>query len=61
MKNKKTIVKGLRASEDFFNRCDLVAKCEKIDRNKLIIRVVEEYINRMIDLYCDLGDKVENE
>ena len=41
----KTIVKGIRASEEFFDKCDLVAKAEGVDRNKLIIRVVSEYLD----------------
>ena len=43
MASNKTVVKGLRASREFFDKCDLVAKSEGVDRNKLIIRVVSEY------------------
>ena len=43
MSSNKTIVKGIRASQEFFDKCDLVAKAEGVDRNKLIIRVVSEY------------------
>ena len=52
MGSNKTVVKGLRASQEFFDKCDLVAKAEGIDRNKLIVRVIGEY--------CDKADLVEN-
>lgn len=45
MGSSKTIVKGIRASQEFFDKCDLVAKAEGVDRNKLIVRVVEEYLD----------------
>ena len=48
----KTVVKGLRASQEFFDKCDSVAKAEGVDRNKLIVRVVCEY--------CYKADLVEN-
>jgi hypothetical protein len=43
MASNKTVVKGLRASQEFFDKCDLFAKAEGVDRNKLIVRVVSEY------------------
>ncbi len=43
MATDKTVVKGIRAEQSFFDKCDLVAKAEGVDRNKLIIRVVSEY------------------
>ena len=74
MRNDKTVVKGLRASQEFFDKCDLVAKAEGVDRNKLIVRVVSEYcttnyiygFNNNADLIVarenkDLVEKVENE
>ena len=51
MSSNKTVVKGLRASQEFFDRCDLVAKAEGIGRNKLIVRVVSEYCDGEIK-YC---------
>lgn len=45
----KTVVKGLRASQEFFDKCDLVAKAEGIDRNKLIVRVVSEYCDKFFN------------
>ena len=52
----KTVVKGLRASQEFFDKCDLVAKAEGIGRNKLIVRVISEYCENIID--CSI-EKVE--
>ena len=52
MSSNKTVVKGLRASQEFFDKCDLVAKAQGVDRNKLIVRVISEY--------CDKADLVEN-
>lgn len=47
MSSNKTVVKGIRASQEFFDKCDLVAKAEGVDRNKLIIRVVNEYCQKV--------------
>lgn len=57
MGSNKTVVKGLRASQVFFDKCDLVAKTEGIDRNKLIVRVVNKYID---DLFQYSKEIVEN-
>ena len=46
MASNKTVVKGLRASQEFFDKCDLVAKAEGMDRNKLIVGCVEEYLDK---------------
>lgn len=46
MGSNKTVVKGLRASQEFFDKCDLVAKAEGVDRNKLIVRVVSEHCDK---------------
>lgn len=43
MSSGKTVVKGIRAEQEFFDKCDLVAKAEGVDRNKLIVRVMSEY------------------
>ena len=51
MSSSTTVVRGLRASQEFFNKCDLVAKAEGVDRNKLIVRVVGEYCDGEIK-YC---------
>jgi hypothetical protein len=62
---KKTIVKGIRASQDFFDKCDLVSKAEGVDRNKLIVRVVSEYCDKpkftevLTNLHClNCGGKI---
>lgn len=41
MASRKTVVKGLRASKEFFDKCDALAKSQGIDRNKLIVGLVE--------------------
>ena len=41
----RTIVRGIRAEKSFFEKCDLVAKAEGVDRNKLIVRLVEDYLD----------------
>ena len=46
MASNKTVVKGIRASQEFFDKCDLVAKAEGVDRNKLIVRVLSEYCDK---------------
>ena len=45
----KTVVKSIRASQEFFDKCDLVAKAEGVDRNKLIVRVVNKYIDDLFE------------
>lgn len=47
MASNKTVVKGIRAEQSFFDKCDLVAKAEGVDRNKLIVRVVDEYCDKI--------------
>jgi hypothetical protein len=49
MASSITVVKGIRASRKFFEKCDLVAKAEGVDRNKLIVRVMGEYCDNIID------------
>ena len=48
MSSKITVVKGIRESQEFFDKCDLVAKAEGVDRNKLIVRVVGEYCEKVL-------------
>lgn len=54
----KTVVKGLRAEQSFFDKLDLVAKMENTNRNELIVRVVKDYLwhieNNMV---VDNGNK----
>lgn len=68
MASNKTVVKGIRASQEFFDKCDLFAKAEGVDRNKLIVRAVNKYIedlidylNGVVDHYENLVEKVEND
>jgi predicted DNA-binding ribbon-helix-helix protein len=46
-KSKLTVVKSLRASKEFWDKADKTAKKEKTDRNKLIVKVVSEYLNEV--------------
>ena len=41
-----TIVKGVRAEEDWWDKCDVVAGREETSRNELIVRVVEQYCDK---------------
>lgn len=52
MSSKITVVKSLRASREFFDKCDLVAKAEGVDRNKLIVGIVSEYCEKKLDKSC---------
>ena len=77
MSSNKTVVKGLRASQEFFDKCDLVAKAEGVDRNKLIVSVVTDYLeaygwyertilgveseNKFDLIKANLVEKVEND
>lgn len=47
MGSNKTVVKGIRASQEFFDKCDLVAKAKGVDRNKLIVRVMSKYCEKV--------------
>lgn len=46
-KSKLTVVKSLRASKSFWDKAEKVAKSEKTDRNKLIVKVVTDYCNEV--------------
>lgn len=43
----KTVVKGLRAEQSFFDKVEMVAKAENISKNELIVRVVSEYCEKV--------------
>lgn len=47
--NKKTVVRGIRAPQNFWERCDVVANREQKTRNDLIVKVVSEYCKKTID------------
>lgn len=40
---KITVVRGIRATDMFWEKCNIIARLEKTDRNKLIVKVMEEY------------------
>lgn len=42
----KTIVRGIRATQEFWEKCDIVAEAQGTDRNKLIVRVVNKYCDK---------------
>lgn len=44
--SEKTIVRGIRAPQEFWDRCDNVSEAEGTDRNKLIVRVVNKYCDK---------------
>ncbi len=45
-KQRKTVVRGLRASQTFWERCDKVAESENMTRNEFILFVVNEYLSK---------------
>lgn len=44
----KTIIKGIRAEQEFWDACDKMAMRQKTTRNELIIRVMSRYCRRFI-------------
>lgn len=40
----KTVVKGLRAEQSFFDKIDSVALEQNTNRNELIVRVMKDYL-----------------
>lgn len=42
-KSKLTIVRSIRASREFWEKCEEKARQENLDTNKLVVRVVTEY------------------
>ena len=55
MSSSTTVVKGIRASQEFFDKCDLVAKKCGITRNTLILNVVVNYLDNFFE-YDKLKD-----
>lgn len=45
-KQRKTVVRGLRASQSFWERCDKVAVSQNMTRNEFILFVVNEYLSK---------------
>jgi predicted DNA-binding ribbon-helix-helix protein len=38
-----TVVRGIRAEQCFFDKCDEIAVLEDTNRNELIVRIVKDY------------------
>lgn len=49
----ETKVRGVRAENEFWVKCDKVAKIEKTDRNELIVRVVTKYCDKRLKKLLD--------
>lgn len=41
-----TIVKGIRAESEFWEKCEKIAEKEQTNRNELIVRVVSKYCDK---------------
>lgn len=44
--DNKTVVRGIRASDRFWERCDEEAHRQETTRNKLIVAVVNDYLEK---------------
>ena len=42
----KTVVRGIRATDEFWEICQEVAERENTTRNELIVKVLNKYIKR---------------
>lgn len=42
-----TVVRGVRAEQSFFDKCDTIADIEDTNRNELIVRVVTDYCEKI--------------
>ena len=53
MKNEKrlTVVRGIRATDEFWSKCDIVARLENTDRNKLIVKIMNDYYENKMKEY----------
>ena len=47
--SKKTIVRSVRASQEFWERLKELARQKETDPNKLIVKVISEYCNKEIN------------
>lgn len=43
---RRTVVRGVRATQAFWDKCDSVSATEGTDRNKLIVKVVGKYCDK---------------
>lgn len=57
----KTVVKGLRASQEFFDMCDFFAKRDGGTRNDFILGCVGNYVQEYLDYDDWLKYKKEND
>lgn len=56
-RNHNTTVRGVRATDEFFNLLDTVAAIELVSRNQLICRVMSIYCKGVLNI----GDEEDNE
>lgn len=49
--SKLTKVRSVRATDEFWRKCDIMARLEKTDRNKLIVKVLNNYCNKKMKEY----------
>lgn len=47
-KSNLTVVRSIRASKDFWEKANKVAKAQKTDTNKLIVTVVSKYCEKEV-------------
>lgn len=47
--SKKTRVRSIRASNEFWEKVEETAKIEKTDTNKLVIKAVSEYCEKEVN------------
>lgn len=46
MASKRTVVRGVRAEQSFWERCDKVAREKGITRNALILKIINTYLKK---------------
>ncbi len=51
-KQRKTVVRGLRASQTFWERCDTAAENANMTRNEFILFIVNEYLEKVCSNDC---------
>lgn len=60
MASNKTVVKGIRASKEFFDMCDFFARKQGETRNDFILGCVGNYVQEYLDYDDWLKYKKEN-
>ena len=48
-KSRLTIVRSIRASKEFWNKAKKMARKQKTDTNKLVIKAVNEYCEKEVN------------